>query len=109
MTPETRIEQALGRIETLVDQACDVCDLDPSVPQEVKDCLRQLDEETAAARYEHLLEQDRYSIGDHLESLQALTDLAHQACEQNEAVNPAVDSTLEEARREISALRRELH
>ncbi|WKB53313.1 hypothetical protein [Eleftheria terrae] len=109
MNPENDVRLSLGRIEALIDRAADVCDFDPSVPQEVKDCVRQLDEETDAARYEEMLEQDRFTIGDHLDALEGLADQARQACEQSEAVNPAIDNTIDEARREIAELRRKLH
>ena len=99
----------LRRIEGLIDRAADVCDADPSVPQELKACVRQLDEETDAAKYEYLLENDRYAIGDHVSQLEELLGEAQQACERSEQVDSAVGNVLSEAQREVGDLRRQLH
>ena len=101
--------EQLRRIEGLIDRAADVCDADPSVPQELKACVRQLDEETDAAKYEYLLENDRYAIGDHVSQLEELLGEAQQACERSEQVDSAVGNVLSEAQREVGDLRRQLH
>ena len=69
---QSNVFEQLRRIEGLIDRAADVCDADPSVPPELKACVRQLDEETDAAKYEYLLENDRYAIGDHVSQLEEL-------------------------------------
>ncbi|AKJ29519.1 hypothetical protein [Caldimonas brevitalea] len=109
MNTEREVEERLVRIGSIIDQAADVCEADPSVPQEVKDCVRQLDEESDEAKYEYLLENDRYAIGDHLSDLEDLINEARQACERSEGVNPALGNAIAEAGREVGELRQRLH
>lgn len=106
---QNEVFEQLRRIEGLIDRAADVCDADPSVAQDVKACVRQLDEETDAAKYEYLLENDRYAIGDHVTELEELLGEARQACERSDQVDSAIANVLDEAAREVGDLRRQLH
>jgi len=109
MDAPTEVFEQLRRIEGLIDRAADVCDADPSVPLEVKERVRQLDDETDATKYEYLLENDRYAIGDHVEAIEQLLEEARDACERSEQVDAAIGNVLSEATREVGDLRRRLH
>jgi hypothetical protein len=78
------------------------------VPQELKDCVQQLDQQTGQAK-QVMQSQDETRIRQSVDNLEQLSDRAERAVERADGVNDQVKSAILQAHSELSNLKHQLH
>ena len=108
MMQANEIQKRFSNIERSIAQASKACRSNADMPQEVKDCVQQLDRQTDKARQE-LQSQDETRIRQCVDQLEELSDRAEQTAESAEGVDDQVKSAIMQAHSELSNLKQQLH
>lgn len=109
MMQVSEIKKRFDNIERTVSQAAQAVQSDSGAPQELKECVRQMDQQTDKAKELMQQTQDENQIRDCVDSLEELGDRAKDACERSANVNDQVKSAIMQAHRELSDLKHQLH
>lgn len=109
MMMTNEIKQRFSRIEQTIHQASQAVQRDADTPQELKDCVQQLDQQTDQAKNVMQQEQDENRIRQCVEQLEELGDRAKDMCERSGGLNEQVKTAVMQAHRELSDLKHQLH
>jgi hypothetical protein len=103
------LKQKFPRIEQCVRQAEQACHSDSSVPQDLKQCISELDRQCVEAK--QMLQQGRDESGvvSRVDTMEQLGDRAKQACENSTNLQPQTRSAIVQVHDEISRLKHQLH
>lgn len=103
------IRQQFRHVEQTVNQAMQACKTDANVPQDLKNCIQQLDQQTDQAQ-QAMQSQDENRIRQCIDDLEDLGDKAKRACEQSSGnINAQVKNAVMQAHQELSNLKHQLH
>ncbi|MDB5815408.1 MAG: hypothetical protein JWN23_2525 [Rhodocyclales bacterium] len=104
------IRQRVTKVEQTIHRAAQACQQDSSVPQQLKQYVQQLDEQSSQGQQLMQGAQDESRIRQYIDNLEALGDRAKQACEQSAGkVNQELKNAVLQAHDELSNLKRQLH
>jgi methyl-accepting chemotaxis protein len=103
------IRQRVVDVEQSIHRASQACQNDASVPQQLKQYVRELDQQSVQVKKLVQKEQDESRIRQSIDDLEALGDRAKQACEQSANVTQEVKKAVLEAHDELSRLKHQLH
>lgn len=108
MMRTNEIQQRFSHIEQAIHQAARACEQASGVPMDVKDCIQQMDQQTAQAR-QTMQSQDENRIRECVNSLEQLGDRAKDACERAGKVDQRLKDAVMQAHNELSDLKHQLH
>jgi hypothetical protein len=109
MMQANEIKQRFDHIERSVHQAAQACAADSNVPQDLKQCITQLDQKTTQAE-QIMQSQDESRIRDCVDQLEELGDRAKMACQKSGGnINDQLKSAVMQAHSELSTLKHQLH
>ena len=103
------IKQQFAQVEQCVQQATHACQADQSAPQELKDSVRELGDQSRQAHEFMQREQDEASLRQCVDDLEESSDRAKQACESAGNVSQNVKDAVQRAHRTISQLKHQMH
>lgn len=108
MMQVNEIKQRFNNIDRSIEQATKACQADTNVPQEVKDCVQQLDQQSDQFK-QVLQSQDENRIRQSVDNLEQIGDRAEQALQRASNVNNQVKSAVTQVHQELSDLKQQLH
>jgi len=103
------IARSMPRGQQCVQQATQACQSDQSAPQELKDSVRELGDQSRQAHEFMQRDQDEASLRQCIDDLEESSDRAKQACESAGNVSPKVKEAVQRAHQTISQLKHQLH
>ena len=106
----SQVKQDFPRIERSVDHAAQLCQTANQVPEQLRSCIAQLDQETDKAK--QMLDQQANDnrIIECIDRLEKLSDQAMQACkQQGNAIDSDVANAVKQAHAELSDMKHRLH
>lgn len=104
-----QVRDYFSSVEQSIGNAAELCQITSDVPEDVRECLSELERESDHAR--HMLEEedDDNRIIDCIDRLEKLGDRAIQACrEAGNTVDPQVEHAAQQARDAIADMKRRL-
>ena len=105
----SQIKQQFDQVERSVQQAARACAANSNVPQDLKQCITQLDQQTSEAK-PVMQSQDQGRMRECVDELEELGDRAKMACQQSgSSVNDELKSAVMQAHSGLSTLKHQLH
>lgn len=108
MMQVNEIRQQFNQIEQTIDQAMQACRSESGIPQDLQQCIQQMDQQSDQAR-QILQSQDETQIIQCVDDLEELGDRAMRACEQADGISEQVRNAVSQAHKELSSLKHQLH
>ena len=108
MMQANEIKQRISHIERSIHQAAQACAADSSVPQDLKKCVSQMDQQSLQAN-QIMQSHDETRIRQYVDQLEELGDRARTACQTAGNVNDQLKSAVMQAHNELSTLKHQLH
>jgi hypothetical protein len=108
MLQASEIEKRFSNIEQSIQQASQACQSASDVPEDLKQCIQQLDSQTSSAR-QVMQSQDEDQIRECVDNLEQLGDRARDACQQSQSVDGSLKQAVMQAHSSLSDLKRQLH
>ena len=102
------IQQRFRRIERTIQQANQACRSDTSAPQELRDCVQQLNRQSQQVK-QVLQSEDTHRIRQCVDDLELLGDRAQRACERADDLNDTIRTAVDQVHNELSTLKHQLH
>lgn len=102
------IQQRFNRIQQSINQAAQACQADGSVPQDLKDTLSDMYEQSRHTR-DVLQSQDQMQIMESVDELEELSDQAQRAVMRADDVNEEIKNAVMQAHNELSSLKHQIH
>ena len=100
-----QIQQELAQVEHVIDRAAQAIQDDEAAPQELKDCVKQLDSQSRKAR----LARDADDLLQYIDEMEETSDRAKIACEKTSDLGTLARAAVMQAHRRLSDLRDQLH
>jgi hypothetical protein len=108
MLQHSEIKQRFSRIERDISEAAETCRSDPKLPQNLRDCVKQLEQQTQQAK--PILEsQDEKQIARCVDDLEATGGRAELALKGMSNVDSKLSNAVVHAHSELSELKMKLH
>src|ERR1700737_2981478 len=108
MLQHSEIKERFGRIEGKITEAGSPCRSDPKLPQNLRDCVMQLEQQTQKAK--PILEsQDEKQITRCVDDLEEIGGRAEMALKGIPGVDSKLSNAVLHAHSELTELKRELH
>jgi len=104
-----QIKQQLAQVEQCVKQATQACQADQSAPQELKDSVRELGDQSRQAHEFMQGTKDEGSMRQCIDDLEESSDRAKQACQSAGNVTQKLKDAVMRAHQTISQLKHQLH
>lgn len=104
-----QIRERFSQVEQCIDNAAQMCDMSSDVPDRLRTCLNELEQESDHAKQVAEQAQDEEEVRQCVSKLEKLGDRAMQACGQAEYVDQQVQNAVRQARKAISSLKQQLH
>lgn len=105
----SQVKEQLPQIDQQVRNAAQLCQTSDNVPDELRNCIGELERETAEAASVVADEQNPQRIIDCVDHLEELGDRAMQACRQASNVDEQVRDAVQTVHGAISDLKHRLH
>lgn len=106
----SQVKEQFPRIQHSIDQAAQLCQSSNQVPEDLRNCIAQLDQESGEANQVLTQETNDDKIIECVDRLEKLGDQAMQACKQaGNSVDQDVQSAVRQAHDAISDLKHRLH
>lgn len=107
--PMNQLQQRFSRVEQCIEDARMACQSAGSIPQELQECIGELDRRSHEAHDLMQQSQDEDRIVQCVDSLEQLGDRAMQACRKAGMVDPGLRDAVKAAHDELSQLKHQLH
>jgi hypothetical protein len=108
MLQHSEIKERFGRIERDIAEAANTCRSDPKLPQNLKDCVTQLEQQTQKAK--PILEsRDEKQITRCVDDLEETGGRAEMALKGVPGVDAKLSNAVLHAHSELTELKRQLH
>ncbi len=104
-----KIKQQFAQVEQCIQQATQACQADQSAPQELKDSVRELGDQSRQAHEFMQGGKDEASMRQCIDDLEETSDRAKQACQSAGNVDPKLKDAVLRAHQTISQLKHQLH
>lgn len=109
MMQTSEIKQRFDHIERSVHEAAQACASSSNIPQDLKQCITQLDQKTTQAE-QVMQSQDENRIRECVDQLEELGDRAKMACQKSgDGINSELKNAVMQAHSELSTLKHQLH
>jgi chromosome segregation ATPase len=108
MLQANEIQQRFSNIQQSIQQASQACRSGSNVPEDLKQCIQQLDNESSNAQ-QVMQSQDQQQILQCVDNLEQLGDRARDACQQSQNVDGQLKQAVMQAHDELSDLKRQMH
>lgn len=105
----SEVRQSFSRIEQCIDDAARTCQTMGSIPNDLKQCVQELDRRTDEAKEFIAHETDETRIRQCVDDLEQLGDRAMQTCRQAGNVDSMLQGKIQDAHNELSRLKHQLH
>lgn len=105
----SQIRERFSQVEQCIDIAAQVCEMSSDVPDRLRTCLSELEQESDHAMQVAEQGQGDDQIRQCVTKLEKIGDRAMQACSQGEYVDAQVQNAVRQARKAISTLKQQLH
>ena len=105
----TQLRDRFSQVEQCVDNAAQMCEISSDVPDRLRTCLSELDQESDHAMQVAEQGQGDEQIRQCVTRLEKIGDRAMQACSQGDYVDQQVQNAVRQARKAISTLKQQLH
>ena len=102
------IKKRVLNVEHTIHRAADVCELDRSAPQQLKQVINELNEKSNRGKQIIQSSRDESMVRQYIEDLEALGDNAKRACASGK-VSPELRTAVLQAHDELSNLKHQLH
>lgn len=106
------IKKLVNNVEHTIHRTAQVCEEDRSAPQELRQILGQLNQQSNQGKQIIRDSHDESKVREYIEELESLGDDAKRACESSELrskVSSALRTAVMQAHDELSDLKRQLH
>jgi len=104
-----QMREQFRTIEQAIERAAQACQSDPSAPDELKESVRELDDQSRQAHEFLQNEDNEEAIRQCIEDLEETGDRAKQACEGAGNVSRQLRDAVLTAHQSISQLKHQLH
>lgn len=104
-----QIKERFSQVEQCIDNAAQMCDMSSDVPERLRSCLNELEQESDHALQAAEQGQDEEQVRQYVTRMEKLGDRAMQACSQESYVDQQVQMAVRQARKAISTLKQQLH
>jgi uncharacterized coiled-coil DUF342 family protein len=108
MMQMNEIQQRFSDARRAIDQASQACRTQQGIPQELRECLQQLDQRSSQAQ-QVMQSQDENQIRQCVDELEQISDRAERALQGASSVDGELRDAIDEAHRELSSLKHQLH
>ncbi|HYD80059.1 MAG TPA: hypothetical protein VEC06_09655 [Paucimonas sp.] len=108
MMQMNEIQQRFSDVRRAVDHATQACRTQQGIPEDLRECLQQLDQQTSQAQ-QVFQSQDENQIRQCIDDLEQLSDRAEQALEGASSIDGDLRNAIDEAHSQLSNLKRQLH
>jgi hypothetical protein len=105
----SQVKNELPRIDQQVRNAAQLCQTSDNVPDELRECIGELERETGEAASMVSQEQNEQRILDCVDHLEELGDRAMRACKQASNLDDQVKQAVQTAHGALSDLKHRLH
>lgn len=106
----SQVKEQFPGIQRSIDQAAQLCETSNQVPEDLRNCISQLDQESVQANQVLAQETNDNKIIECIDRLEKLGDRALRACQQaGNTVDQDVQSAVKQAHAAISDLKHRLH
>jgi ABC-type transporter Mla subunit MlaD len=106
----SQVKEQFPRIQRSIDQAAQLCQTSNQVPDDLRNCIAQLDQESDQANQILAQETNDNKIIECVDRLEKLGDRAMEVCKQaGNSVDQDVQSAVKEAHGALSDLKHRLH
>lgn len=104
-----QIRERFSQVEQCVDAAAQMCEMSKDVPERLRTCLNELEQESDHAAQVAEQQQSEEQIRQCVTKMEKIGDRAIQACSQGGYVDEQVQNAVRQARKAISTLKQQLH
>jgi len=109
MQLNNQLRERFSQVEQCVDAAAQMCEMSRDVPERLRTCLSELEQESDHAIQVAEQGQSDEQIKQCVSKLERIGDRAMQACTQGGYVDEQVQMAVRQARKAISSLKQQLH
>lgn len=105
-----QVKEEFPRIEQIIDNAANLCQMTNDVPADLRDRLSELEQESDRAKQMLMEEQNGNRIVQCVDQLEKLSDRAMQTCRQaGSTVDEQVQAAVQQVHNALSDLKHRLH
>jgi hypothetical protein len=108
MLQASEIQKRFTHLEQTIENASQACHADATLPQDLMDCVEQLDKQSGSAR-KIMESNDENRMRQCVDDLEEVGDRAEQACKRATNVDAKVKSAVTSVHAELSDLKKQLH
>lgn len=105
----SQLKERFSRVEQCIDAAAQMCEMSNDVPERLRSCLSELEEEADHAIQVAEQGQGEEQIRQCVSKLEKIGDRAVQSCTQGGYVDEQVQNAVRQARKAISSLKQQMH
>jgi transcriptional regulator with PAS, ATPase and Fis domain len=106
---QSQIRERFSQVEQCIDNAAQMCEMSSDVPERLRTCLNELEQESDHAIQVVEQQQNEEHIRQCVTKMEKIGDRAIQACSQADYVDQQVQNAVRQARKAISSLKQQLH
>ncbi len=104
-----QLRERFSQVEQCVDNAAQMCEMSNDVPERLRTCLSELEQESDHAMQVAEQGQSDEQIRQCVMKLEKIGDRAMQACAQADYIDQQVQNAVRQARKAISTLKQQIH
>ncbi|MCW7540262.1 hypothetical protein OOT46_20725 [Aquabacterium sp. A7-Y] len=105
----SEMKQHMDRIEQWLSQAAHACEASDHVPQDLRNCITELDRRSHEAVRMMETDEDEQHVREWVTRLEALGDRAMSACRRAGEMDGEMSQAIQQAHDELSQLKHQLH
>jgi phage shock protein A len=104
-----QVRERFSRIEQYVDNAAKACQTSGAVPDQLRECLNELEQQSDQAKQAAQQDQSDEKLRQCVDNLEEVGDRAMRACKDAGNVDQEIQNALRQAHDAISDLKQQLH
>lgn len=104
-----QLRDRFSQVEQCIDAAAQMCEMSSDVPERLRTCLSELEQEADHAIQVAEQGQSEEQIRQCVTKLEKIGDRAMQSCTQGGYVDEQVQNAVRQARKAISSLKQTMH
>jgi small-conductance mechanosensitive channel len=108
MLQASEIQKRFTHLERTIEKASQACHADTTLPQNLMDCVNQLDKQSESAK-KIMESQDENRLRQCIDDLERVGDRAEQACQSGTNIDVKVTRAVTSVHAELSDLKKQLH
>jgi Zn-dependent oligopeptidase len=109
MLQASEIQKRFTHLQQTVSDASRTCHADAAIPQDLMNCVDELDKECKSAAKKMMSSKDEDRIRQWVYDLERIGDRAERACQQAGALDGKIKDAVTSMHSELSDLKRQLH